>query len=86
MPRILVICDETKELSWLWEAPSLQNCEIETVGEDAEVLQLLRRRDFDIVVTSLTATLRLRPGTSISSSAEADMSTDLDGVALRATL
>jgi len=55
MPRILVISEETKELSWLWEAPSLQNCEIETVGEDAEVLQLLRRRDFDIVVTSLTA-------------------------------
>jgi anti-sigma regulatory factor (Ser/Thr protein kinase)/DNA-binding NarL/FixJ family response regulator len=73
MPRILVISDEAKELSWLWEAPSLQNCEIETVGEEAEVSQLLRRRDFDIVVTSLTAPrksdfahlsemLRIRPG------------------------
>ena len=73
MTRVLVISDESKELSWLWEAPSLQNCEIETVGEEADVLQLLRRRDFDIVVTSLTAPrksdfanlsemLRIRPG------------------------
>src|SRR5262249_42030276 len=73
MLRILVISDETKELSWLWEAPSLQKCEIETVGEEAEVLQLLRRRDFDIVVTSLAAPrksdfahlsemLRIQPG------------------------
>lgn len=73
MARVLVISDESKELMWLWEAPALQNCEIETVGEEADVLQLLRRRDFDIVVTSLTAPrrsdfahlsemLRIRPG------------------------
>src|SRR5262249_30271403 len=73
MPRVLVISDESNELSWLWEAPSLQTCEIETVGEEADVLQLLRRRDFDIVVTSPTAPrksdfahlsemLRIRPG------------------------
>ena len=55
MPRILVISDEPKELSWLWEEPSLRNCEFEAVGEEAEVLQLLRRRDFDIAVTSLMA-------------------------------
>src|SRR5262249_59608480 len=73
MTRALIISDENKELSWLFEAPSLQNCEIETVGEEADVLQLLRRRDFDIVVTSLTAPrksdfarlsemIRVRPG------------------------
>ena len=52
MRRLLVISDDSKELSWLWEAPSLQNCEIETIGEEADVLQFLRRRDFDVVVTS----------------------------------
>ncbi len=53
MQRVLVISEATEELSWLREAPSLQNCEIETVGEDdADILQLLRRRDFDVVLTS----------------------------------
>lgn len=73
MQRLLVISDAAKELSWLWESPSLHNCEIETVGEEADVLQLLRRRDFDIVLTSpttpmksdlaqLSEMLRIRPG------------------------
>jgi anti-sigma regulatory factor (Ser/Thr protein kinase) len=73
MQRLLVISDDTKELSWLWEAPLLQNCEIEKIGEEVDVLQLLRRRDFDIVLRSPTAPaksdigqmsemLRIRPG------------------------
>jgi DNA-binding NtrC family response regulator len=57
MARVLVISDESKELMWLWEAPSLQNCEIETVSEEADVLQLLRRRDFDIVVSNMAPVL-----------------------------
>src|SRR6266508_1923299 len=88
MPRILVICDETKELSWLWEAPSLQSCVIETVGEEADVLQLLRRRDFDIVVTSIAAPrksdfahlseiLRIRPGLRLILLAPETTSNDL---------
>src|SRR5215510_4531975 len=52
MRRILVICEVAEELFWLREMPSLQSCEIETVGEDSNVLQLLRRRDFDVVLTS----------------------------------
>src|SRR4030095_786375 len=73
MQRLLVISDDVKEISWLWEAPSLLNCEIETVCEDADVLQLLRRRDFGILVSSptnpvksdvakLSEMLRIRPG------------------------
>ncbi len=49
MQRILVVSDDAKELSWLREAPSLQNCEIETIGVEADVLPFLRRRDFDVV-------------------------------------
>ena len=58
MQRLLVISDDTKKLSWLWETPSLHNCEIETVGEEADVLQLLRYRDFDVVVTSPTPAMK----------------------------
>jgi DNA-binding response OmpR family regulator len=52
MQRVLVMSDDAGELSWLRNEPSLQNYEIETVVENAEVLKLLRRRDFDVVVTN----------------------------------
>lgn len=52
MRRLLVISEDAKELSWLLESPSLRNYEIETIGAEADVLQFLRRRDFDVVVTS----------------------------------
>lgn len=52
MQRILVMSEDAEELSWLQEEPSLQSCEIELVGADADVLQRLRRRDFDVVVTN----------------------------------
>ncbi len=73
MQRILVISEDAEELSWLREESSLQNCAIETVGEGADALQLLRRRDFDVVVTNTRTPVkadlvllgemrRLRPG------------------------
>jgi len=52
MQRVLIISEDAEELSWLREEPSLQSCEIETVGDGADVLQLLRRRDFNVVVTN----------------------------------
>jgi anti-sigma regulatory factor (Ser/Thr protein kinase)/ActR/RegA family two-component response regulator len=52
MQRVLVIGEDTEELLWLREAPSLQSFEIETADGDADILQLLRRRDFDVVVTN----------------------------------
>jgi DNA-binding response OmpR family regulator len=52
MQRVLVMSDDAGELSWLRNEPSLQNYDIETVVENAEVLKLLRRRDFDVVVTN----------------------------------
>jgi len=94
MQRLLVISDDVKEISWLWEATSLLNCEIETVGEEADVLQILRRRDFDIVVSSpttpvksdiaqLSEMLRIRPGLRLILLAPETTPKDLIG-ALRA--
>ena len=52
MPRVLAISADADGLSWLREAPSLQECAIELAEGDADALQLLRRRDFDVVLTN----------------------------------
>ena len=51
MARILVISRHSVNLSWLRNAPSLQDCEIEVVNGGANALGLLRRRDFDLMLT-----------------------------------
>jgi anti-sigma regulatory factor (Ser/Thr protein kinase)/CheY-like chemotaxis protein len=51
MPRLLVISGEPADLSWLRSAPSLRECEIEAIAGDAEALRLLRRRNFDVLLT-----------------------------------
>lgn len=88
MQRVLIVSEDTEELSWLLKAPSLQSCEIETVGEDADVIQVLRRRDFDVVVTSprtpvhsdlalFSEIRRIRPGSKLILLAPETTSKDL---------
>jgi len=51
MARILVITNQPMDSSWLKNAPSLQEYEIELVNGGATALSLLRQRDFDLVLT-----------------------------------
>ncbi len=51
MPRVLVISRKPLDVSWLRNAPLLQECEIEVIAGDAKALSLLRRRDFDVLLT-----------------------------------
>ncbi len=76
MARILVISADPIDLTWLENAPSLQECRIETAAAEADAIRLLERRNFDVVLTdpgnpfdkdlALVEKLRtLRPGLRI---------------------
>lgn len=50
--RVLVIEVTPGESSWLTENLALQNCDVEVASGEAEALQLLRQRSFEVVLTS----------------------------------